>query len=138
MKSMNQPQNQASERTSSESASEWAVIMEAQIIEQQCMIEQLIANLNALSTATRASVSNSFSSSDQASTSSSHSFIMIVQSKRHLSDLSEFYENKTDFLVWLSQMNIKLEIDKADNTEFVHFWYLHSQLRGHTLLQITS
>ena len=34
-------------------------------------------------------------------------------------------------------MNIKLEIDKADNTEFVHFWYLHSQLRDHTLSQIT-
>ena len=35
-------------------------------------------------------------------------------------------------------MNIKLEIDKADDTEFVHFWYLHSQLRNHTLSQITS
>ena len=73
--------------------------MKTQIIEQQCMIEQLTANLNALNTATRASVSDSFSLSDQASTLSSHSFIMIVQSKRHLSDLSEFHKNKTDFLV---------------------------------------
>ena len=138
MKSMNQSQNQASERILSESASEWAVIMKTQIIEQQCTIEQLTANLNALSTATRASVSDSFSSSDQVSTSLSHSFIMIVRSKRHLPDPSEFHENKTDFLAWLSQMNTKLEIDKADNTEFVHFWYLHSQLRDHTLSQITS
>ena len=138
MKSMNQSQNQASERTLSESASEWAVIMKTQIIEQQCTIEQLTANLNALSTAIRASVSDSFSSSDQVSISSSHSSTTIVQSKRHLPDLSEFHENKTDFLAWLSQMNTKLEIDKADDTEFVHFWYLHSQLRGHALSQITS
>ena len=138
MKSMNQSQNQASERTSSEPAPEWAVIMKTQIIEQQCTIEQLTANLNALSTATRASASDSFSSSDQASTLSSHSFTMIVWPKRHLPDPSEFYGNKTDFLAWLSQMNTKLEIDKADNTEFIHFWYLHSQLRDHTLSQITS
>ena len=137
MKSMNQSQNQASERILSESASEWAVIMKTQIIEQQYMIKQLTANLNTLSIAIRVSVSNSFSLSDQASILLSHSSIMIIQLKRHLSDLSEFYRNKTDFLVWLSQMNIKLEIDKADNTEFIHFWYLHSQLRDHTLSQIT-
>ena len=138
MKSIKQSQNQASERILSESASEWAVIIKTQIIEQQHIIEQLTANLNALNTAIRVSVSDSFSLSDQVSILSSHSFITIIQFKRHLPDLSEFYENKTDFLVWLSQMNIKLEIDKADNTEFVHFWYLHSQLRDHTLSQIIS
>ena len=73
--------------------------MKTQIIEQQYMIKQLTANLNTLSIAIRVSVSNSFSLSDQASILLSHSSIMIIQLKRHLSDLSEFYRNKTDFLV---------------------------------------
>ena len=78
MKSIKQSQNQASERILSELISEWAVIIETQIIEQQCMIKQLTVNLNALSIAIRVSVSNSFSLSDQASILSSYSSIIIV------------------------------------------------------------
>ncbi len=58
-------------------------------------------------------------------------------SKWCLSDPLRFREKRVKFRPWLQQIVVKLNVNMSDNNASVQFWYLHSQLEGLTLSQIT-
>ena len=49
-----------------------------------------------------------------------------------------FKEKRVKFRPWLQQIVAKLNVNMSDNNVSVQFWYLHSQLKGLTLSQVTS
>ncbi len=51
---------------------------------------------------------------------------------------SMFEEKKVKFRSWLQQINVKLNVNMLNNTVSIQFWYIHSQLEGLTLSQVTS
>ncbi len=55
-----------------------------------------------------------------------------------LLNLSMFEEKRVKFRPWLQQINAKLNVNMSDNTVSIQFWYIHSQLEGLTLSQVTS
>jgi len=59
-------------------------------------------------------------------------------SKWCLSDSLRFEEKRVEFRPWLQQIIAKLSVNMSDNNVSVQFWYLHSQLEGLALSQITS
>jgi hypothetical protein len=63
---------------------------------------------------------------------------LAVQKKNKLSELPEFSGKRAEFRPWLTQARAKLAIDKAEETETVRFWYIHSRLRGDALSQTSS
>lgn len=65
---------------------------------------------------------------------SSESF---VRKQESLPKPPEFEGKSREFKPWLSQMEAKLIVDKAHESEIVRFWYVHSRLRGRALEQIT-
>ena len=61
-----------------------------------------------------------------------------VRRKDKLPELSEFNGTRAVFRPWLTQARAKLAVDRADESEVVRFWYLHSRLRGDALSQLSS
>ncbi len=59
-------------------------------------------------------------------------------SKWCLFDPLRFEEKRVKFRPWLQQIVAKLNVNMSDNNVSVQFWYLHSQLKGLTLSQVTS
>ncbi len=59
-------------------------------------------------------------------------------SKWCLSDSLRFEEKRVKFRPWLQQIVVKLNVNMLNNNVSVQFWYLHSQLKGLTLSQVTS
>jgi len=58
-------------------------------------------------------------------------------SKQCLSDSLRFEEKRVKFRPWLQQIVIKLNVNMSDNNVSVQFWYLHIQLEGLALSQVT-
>jgi len=58
-------------------------------------------------------------------------------SKQCLSDSLKFEEKRVKFRPWLQQIVVKLNVNMSDNNVSVQYWYLHSQLEGLALSQIT-
>ena len=58
--------------------------------------------------------------------------------KKKLPELPEFSGKRTEFRPWLTQAKAKLDVDKAEETETVRFWYIHSRLRGEALAQVSA
>jgi len=48
-----------------------------------------------------------------------------------------FEEKRVKFRSWLQQIVVKLNVNMLNNNVSVQFWYLHSQLKGLTLSQVT-
>jgi len=63
---------------------------------------------------------------------------MSWHSKRCLSNSLRFEEKRVEFKPWLQQIVTKLNVNMSDNNFSVQFWYLHSQLEGLALSQVTS
>lgn len=63
---------------------------------------------------------------------------LTVRRKNKLPELSEFSGKRAEFRPWATQVKAKLTVDKADETETVRFWYIHSRLRGDALSQTSS
>lgn len=61
-----------------------------------------------------------------------------VRKKNKLPELPEFSGKRAEFRPWLTQVRAKLTVDKAEETETVRFWYIHSRLRGDALSQTSS
>jgi len=59
-------------------------------------------------------------------------------SKQCLSDSLRFKEKRVKFRPWLQQIIAKLSVNMLNNNVSVQFWYLHSQLEGLALSQVTS
>ncbi len=59
-------------------------------------------------------------------------------SKWCLFDSLRFEEKRVKFRPWLQQIVAKLNVNMSDNNVSVQFWYLHSQLEGLALSQVTS
>ncbi len=62
---------------------------------------------------------------------------MSWHSKRCLLDSLRFREKRVEFRPWLQQIVTKLNVNMSDNNVSVQFWYLHSQLEGLALSQVT-
>ncbi len=58
-------------------------------------------------------------------------------SKQCLSDPLRFEGKRVEFRPWLQQIVTKLNVNMSDNNASVQFWYLHSQLEGLALSQVT-
>ena len=58
-------------------------------------------------------------------------------SKWRLFNSLRFKEKRVKFRPWLQQIVAKLNVNMSNNNVSVQFWYLHSQLKGLTLSQIT-
>ncbi len=58
-------------------------------------------------------------------------------SKQCLSDSLRFEEKRVKFRPWLQQIVAKLNVNMSNNNVNVQFWYLHSQLEGLALSQVT-
>ena len=56
--------------------------------------------------------------------------------KDELPDAPEFDGKKQEFQPWLAHVHAKLTIDRADRTEAVRAWYVHSRLRGKAMKQV--
>ncbi len=48
-----------------------------------------------------------------------------------------FEEKRVKFRSWLQQIDVKLNVNMSDNAVSIQFWYIHSQLEGLTLSQVT-
>ncbi len=59
-------------------------------------------------------------------------------SKWCLFDSLRFEEKRVEFRPWLQQIVAKLNVNMLNNNVSVQFWYLHSQLEGLALSQVTS
>ncbi len=58
--------------------------------------------------------------------------------KQCLFNSLKFREKRVKFRSWLQQIVAKLNVNMSDNNVSVQFWYLHSQLKGLALSQVTS
>jgi len=63
---------------------------------------------------------------------------MSWHSKQCLFDSLRFEEKRVKFRPWLQQIVAKLNVNMSNNNVSVQFWYLHSQLEGLALSQVTS
>jgi len=90
-------------------------------------------------------VSTSFLSQESVDCTSSFfmkQFMMIMRVnwsfKCWLLNSSMFEEKRVKFRPWLQQIDVKLNVNMLNNAVSIQFWYIHSQLKGLTLSQVTS